>query len=164
MKVRATLRSALHALGFITDPGAWLEDHRVLACPYPRTDAAFAALATDGVSVLVNLHDRAHAPLRLARHGLTELHLPIPDFAAPTPEQLDRGVETIARAIAAGQRVAVHCGGGLGRTGTLLACYLVSRGFGADAAVARICGRMPRLVKSRRYPNMSHARSKSCLE
>jgi len=34
--------------------------------------------------------------------------------------------------------VAVHCTAGLGRTGVVLACHLVTRGMSADNAIARI--------------------------
>jgi atypical dual specificity phosphatase len=91
-----------------------------------------------GVTVLVNLHERPHAPEVLARHGLTQVHLAVPDFTPPTLDQLERGVAALERAIADGQTVAVHCGAGLGRTGTLLACYLVSGGLGPDEAIAAV--------------------------
>ena len=48
------------------------------------------------------------------------------EFAAPSPEQIGRGVEAISGMLAAGG-AAVHCGCSVGRTGTLLACYLAAR-------------------------------------
>ena len=143
-KVRATLSS----VGLLVDRGTWVETGRVLACAYPRRDAALTALAEQGVSVLINLHERAHEPARLARHGLTEVHLPVKDFTPPSPEQLDRGIAAICEAIAGGQRVAVHCGGGLGRTGTLLACYLVDQGLSAEAAIDRVRKARPGSVET----------------
>ncbi len=65
------------------------------------------------------------------------------DFTPPSPARVDRGVAVIAEALAAGRRVAVHRAGGHGRTGTLLACYLVHPGLDPDAAIAR--GREVRL-------------------
>ena len=138
----------LTGLGLLVDRGTWLDEGRLLGCAYPRREAALAGLAHQGVSVLINLHERAHDPGRLARYGLEEIHLPVADFTPPSPEQLDRGVEAIARARAAGQCVAVHCGGGLGRTGTLLACYLVHQGLRAETAVARVRAARPGSVET----------------
>jgi atypical dual specificity phosphatase len=120
------------------EPVTWLDDEGVAACRYPRDAKSLQDLAAHGVTVVVNLHQRPHPAEVLERYGLTETHLPVPDFTAPTPLQLEQGVTAIERAIASGQRVAVHCGAGLGRTGTLLACYLVTRGRSPDEAIARI--------------------------
>lgn len=132
------LKSALRGMGILADRDTWLEEGRILGCAYPRTEEALASLAAGGIAVLVNLHERGHRADWLARHGLAEVHLPVPDFTAPTPEQLEEGVQAISEAVAAGKPVAVHCGAGLGRTGTLLACYLVHSGMGADEAVAKV--------------------------
>jgi atypical dual specificity phosphatase len=127
---------------------SWLDDVGLAACRYPRDDRSLRALAEHGGRVLINLHERPHPPDALARHGMTVVHLPVPDFTPPTPEQLEQGVAAIERAIADGQRVAVHCGAGLGRTGTLLACYLVKRGLGPDEAIARIRALRPGSVET----------------
>ncbi len=143
------LKLLLCGVGLVTDRGTWLEEDRVLACAYPRNDDALAGLATQGISVVINLHERPHPAEGLARFGLTEVHIPVPDFTPPVPEQIDLGIRTIHEALAAGRRVAVHCGAGLGRTGTLLACYLVSRGREPDAAIAEVRSVRPGSVETR---------------
>jgi atypical dual specificity phosphatase len=147
----------LKLLAWRSDAGAWVEPGRVLACAYPRREAALARLAAQGVSLLINLHERPHLPGRLVRHGLAELHLPVKDFTPPAPEQIERGVDAIAGAVAAGKRVAVHCGGGLGRTGTLLACYLVARGLAPAAAIERVRVARPGSVETREQEAAVHA-------
>ena len=142
------VRTLLQHIGLMRDPGAWLEADRVLACRYPRREPALADLARRGITVLVNLHERGHDPSRLARHGLVEVHLPVKDFTAPSPGQIAQGIATIAQAVAAGERVAVHCGEGLGRTGTLLACYLVHQGWAAEQAIDRVRTARPGSVET----------------
>lgn len=126
----------------------WLVPGRVAACAYPRSEEELALLAGAGVGLLINLHVSPHDPATLARHGLTELHLPVPDYTPPALRQLARGVAALEDALAAGQGVAVHCGAGLGRTGTLLACYLVGRGLTADEAIARVRAARPGAIET----------------
>lgn len=132
-----------------SDRGSWIREG-VFARPYPRRAADLGDLAERGVTVIVNLDRRPHDPSLLARYGLTEVHLPVADFTAPPPDVLDRGVAAIVTARANGNGVCVHCAGGLGRTGTLLACYLIrSEGLSAPAAIAEIRRRRPGSVETR---------------
>ena len=134
----AQARVGLRMLFRLTDRGGWVAPG-VLGCAYPRTERALAVLSGRGIRLLVNLHVRPHDPARLERHGLREVHLPVKDFDAPSPVQIERGVAAILDARAAEEGAAVHCGGGLGRTGTLLACYLAKvQGFGAEEALRRV--------------------------
>jgi atypical dual specificity phosphatase len=141
-------------------PVTWLDEDRLAASRYPRSDGDLRALAERGVSLLVNLHERGQSAERLQRFGLTELHLPVRDFTAPSAEQLERGVEALVSHVDAGARVAVHCGAGLGRTGTLLACYLVHRGMAADAAIDEIRRRRPGSIETPEQVAAVHAFAK----
>jgi atypical dual specificity phosphatase len=139
----------LSALGLRVDRGDWLMSDRLLGCAYPKSDAALAALQDQGIGLLINLHERAHADTRLRAHGLSSEHLPIRDFSAPSSEQLHCAIAAIDEAVGQGQRVAVHCGGGLGRTGTVLACYLVHQGTPPDDAIERVRALRPGSIETR---------------
>eukprot|EP01062_Namystynia_karyoxenos_P068033 TRINITY_DN62234_c0_g1_i1.p2 TRINITY_DN62234_c0_g1~~TRINITY_DN62234_c0_g1_i1.p2 ORF type:complete len:220 (+),score=27.17 TRINITY_DN62234_c0_g1_i1:67-726(+) len=67
-------------------------------------------------------------------------HLQVPDGQSPRPEQLARAVELIRSAVREGRKVLVHCQSGVGRSGTVAACWLcVSEGLPAEVAVERLC-------------------------
>jgi atypical dual specificity phosphatase len=66
------------------------------------------------------------------------VHVPVVDMEAPTQDDLDRCLATIRRAHDKLMAVGVHCGAGLGRTGVVLACYLVTKDMTAKNAMARV--------------------------
>lgn len=82
--------------------------------------------------------------------GLAFLCLPVPDGGAPTIEQANEFVRFVSQQRAAGRPVAVHCEAGLGRTGTLLAVYLVAEGETAESAIRRVRAVEPTAVETTR--------------
>jgi hypothetical protein len=61
--------------------------------------------------------------------------LPVPDGGVPTMEQAAEFVRFVTEQRDAQRPVAVHCEAGLGRTGTLVATYLISQGESAENAI-----------------------------
>ena len=117
------------------------------ASAYPDR-AALRNAASAGVTVVVNLDEEPHADVVVSRAGLTQVHLPVAAFSAPEQQQLAAGVEALERAIASGGAALVHCRYGIGRTGTLIACWYVSRGLDAAAAIARVREARPGSVET----------------
>lgn len=74
-------------------------------------------------------------------------HAPVKDYHLADPAILDRAVRFLRKADAAGEPTVVHCSAGLGRTGHVLAAWLVhGRGYDPDDALATVeaMGRTPR--------------------
>jgi atypical dual specificity phosphatase len=116
---------------------------RVHGSPSAAPDAQ--AQATDlawlyeqGISALLTLTERPLDAGALAASGLEHLHLPIEDLAPPTPQEFLVALEFIDRKRALGQAVAVHCLMGQGRTGSILAAYLIRGGASPQDALREL--------------------------
>ena len=80
---------------------------------------------------------------------LYDLFEPVPDFSAPTLEQIDRMVRWIEEQIENWERpVVVTCHAGIGRTGTVLACYLIYMGYEPQTAIDLIRELRPRSIQN----------------
>jgi protein-tyrosine phosphatase len=117
---------------------------RLYGGPIPRMpfDDSLGHLTALGVTTIVSLietHEtRNDLDERYRSAGLAVVRYPIRDYCAPTDEATFSGLlDDLATRLSAGERIYVHCIGGLGRTGTVFACLL--KLFGADGdAVALV--------------------------
>ena len=98
-----------------------------------------------GIGAIVSVTERPLDEQILEGLGLRYLHLPVPDFCAPTIHQIEEFLAFLEAASLDGA-VVVHCYAGQGRTGTLLACALVHQGMSAEEAI--------RIVRTKRPPSI----------
>ena len=92
-------------------------------------------LRTLGIGAIVGLTLSPLDAQALREAGMDYLHLPLPDFSAPSISEIEQAVRFIREKVDADDKVVVHCAAGMGRTGTMLACYLVATGKTSDAAI-----------------------------
>lgn len=64
-----------------------------------------------------------------AELGINTHQFPIKDMDIPSPIQMIRILKQIDFYLKQNKVVYVHCWGGLGRTGTVVGCYLLSNGL-----------------------------------
>lgn len=76
-------------------------------------------------------------PAAMADAGIDLVRFPIVDAGVPPDRDAFRGLlDDLAARLGAGESVVVACRGGLGRTGTVVACLLRDGGLDADQAIS----------------------------
>jgi ADP-ribosyl-[dinitrogen reductase] hydrolase len=116
--------------------GAWDRDLRV----------DVETVANWGASVVVTLMEAQEMdelqvkalPEILRERGIEWVHLPIIDGGVPSPHfkrRWQRVAPALRERLVHGERLLVHCKGGLGRTGMIAAMLLVELGIDAEEAI-----------------------------
>ena len=127
---------------------SWVEKPLLAALARPGSLDEMNWLRQQGIEVLLSLTEDRPRRDWSDEAGLLVFHEPLEDMEPPTQEQLDRCVSAVTKAIAGSRGVAVHCGAGLGRTGVVLAAYLVTKGFSAANAISRVRRLRPHSVET----------------
>jgi len=104
-------------------------------------------LQREGIGAIVSLTEYFPAEL-VGASGFKTLHLPIEDMTPPDSRQIEQYVEFVDRMLARSRAVGTHCLAGLGRTGTMIGCYLVSRGASAEDAIIRVREARPGAIQT----------------
>src|SRR5207253_8056411 len=98
----------------------------------------FARLRKMGFGVVVSLECDRLNTFEIEDAGFEHKKICVEDFASPTFDQIDDFVAFAEAKLGEGKKVLVHCYAGRGRTGTMLAAFLIHRGMSADAAIRQI--------------------------
>ena len=145
-------------LGLLACPGAaWAQPERPdFSCSLSADLDAVVAWGARTLVTLMEWREFARAGVedlpRMAERRLQWVWLPVPDGEAPDERFAAAwpGAGQLLRArLAAGERVAVHCLGGLGRTGTLAAQLLIEHGLDARLAMAAVRAARPGSIETR---------------
>ncbi|MEZ4869919.1 MAG: protein-tyrosine phosphatase family protein [Caldilineaceae bacterium] len=146
----------------------WVTPGRFLAGEYPG--APFVATARQrlldhvaaGVTFFLDLTHpmdplAPYEPLLgeiadLTQTRLVYQRLAIVDRSIPTHHQMVKILDTLDQALADGHCLYLHCWGGVGRTGTVVGCYLVRHGATGEAALAHLAQLWQNVAKLDRHP------------
>jgi len=114
--------------------GDWLEDE-VANWRRAAVGTVLSLLTWDEEQSL-ELNHEAEA---LRTQGMDFLSLPIPDRQVPGSEtEVAAILEKINAKLSSGGNVVIHCRQGVGRSGLVAACLLITRGFDSRAAVEKV--------------------------
>lgn len=103
-------------------------------------------IRAEGITAIVSLTERPLPAQDVQRRGFAYRHLPVVDFTPPSLEQFREFTRFVDDHDGP---VLVHCRAGIGRTGTMLAAYLIAHGMPAKEALQQVRAQRPGSVETR---------------
>lgn len=130
---------------------SWVVESKLAGCARPESEAELNGLRSEGVKAIISLTGTPLYPEPVNRLGFAYLHSHI--SGAPSLVQLDEIIQFIDPHNAQSKPVVVHCAEGMGRTGTVLAAYLVHKGMTSDDAINKVREKRPGSIQSLEQEN-----------
>ncbi len=128
---------------------SWLIEGEVAGHAQPAGEEELKWLYSQGIRSLVHMERWPDRLLQMAnRLGMVDLCIPVKDFTAPALHEVQQMIDFMLKSVLEGKPVGVSCGAGNGRTGTVLACYLVARDHTAEGLVIQVRQKRPGAVET----------------
>ena len=126
---------------------SWFIEKTLAGSGMPTTYDELEWALKQGVKSIVTMTENA-LPESWVK-DVNYLHVPTTDLTSPDMDKIDTAVDFIHSRINNKEPVMVHCAAGMGRTGTVLACYLVKyQKYSAKDAIEKVRTERPGSIQS----------------
>jgi atypical dual specificity phosphatase len=133
---------------------SWVIKGKLAGSGMPVTYSQFVWVVTHGIKTIVTVREVPLPSKWFTADNINSVdyfHLKVEDYGAPSIEEMDNTVDFIQRQITNEEPVMVHCAAGRGRTGTILAAYLLKEeNLTSDQAIKKIRKIRPGSIQSDR--------------
>ena len=128
---------------------SWVTEDKLAGSRLPVTQDEFKWVLDKGIKSIVTVREVPLPSRWIDGTDIDYLHLMVEDYGVPNMEVLDEAVNYIDKKIQSGKPVLVHCAAGKGRTGALLAAYMIKKeNLTAEQAIEKIRLMRPGSVQS----------------
>ena len=130
---------------------SWVIEGKLAGHQAPLSEEDLLWLKKQGILSLVRMVEKIKTEVtspQVLRHGFRDCYEPVPDFHSPRLTQINKIIRFITVSLSDGRPVGVSCWAGLGRTGTILACFLVSQGYSAGTAIYQVRAKRPGSIET----------------
>lgn len=126
---------------------SWLINNKLAGSGMPTSSTELQWVIRQGIKSVITMTEN---PLPESWvQNVKYLHMPTEDFSAPDMEKIDHTIDFIHERIKSGEPTMVHCAAGVGRTGTILACYLIKyHSFSVTDAIDKVRKERPGSIQS----------------
>jgi atypical dual specificity phosphatase len=126
---------------------SWLIQDKLAGSGMPTSYEEINWIKKQGVRSIVTMTEQALPDPWV--EGIEYLHVPTEDLSAPDIDKIDAAVNFIDQRIRSSEPTMVHCAAGIGRTGTILACYLIKyQKMSAKDAIESVREQRPGSIQS----------------
>jgi atypical dual specificity phosphatase len=143
---------------------SWVIKDKLAGSGRPMTYRQFLWLVAQGFGSIITVREEPLPDrwfinnMDISANLIDHVHLKVKDYGTPSLKQLDNTIDFMKKKIERGKSVLVHCAAGKGRTGTILAAYLVKEeNLTAVQAINKIRELRPGSVQTKTQENCIEA-------
>ena len=143
---------------------SWVIKDKLAGSGRPMTYRQFSWLVAQGIGSIITVRDGSLSAdwfiinTNITANLIDHVHLKVKDYGAPSLEQLDNTIDFMKKQLDRGNRVLVHGAADKGRTGTILAAYLVKEeNLTATQAINKIRKLRPGSIRTKTQENCVEA-------